>query len=84
MQDRAVSKQFRELHESNNRTPELFKNEIITIRNLWEQLGVVESYKQIFENVVQDLDIAVRKDFLEFEISSLSKFNEQLTVRYIV
>jgi phage tail sheath gpL-like len=75
--DRVASK-ARELQD--HKTPEILKNEIIAIRNLWDQLGVVENYRQIFENVVLDLDLSVRKDFLEFEINALNKFYEQLTV----
>jgi hypothetical protein len=51
-----------------------------SIKNLWEQLGVVDTYKQVFESVICDLDTNVRKDFLEFEISSLIKFHELLMV----
>jgi hypothetical protein len=59
---------------------DLICNEMISIKNLWEQLGVVDNYKQVFESVICDLDMNIRKDFLDFEISSLIKFHEQLVV----
>jgi hypothetical protein len=78
IQDRRPSRQFRELHDI--KTPDNVRSEMSTIKILWEQLGVMDNYRQIFENIISDLDVTIRKDFLEFEVNSLNKFHEQLTV----
>jgi valyl-tRNA synthetase len=65
------------------KTPEIVTSEMATIRSLWEQLGVVDNYRQVFETVIHDLDISVRKDFLDFEIISLTRFHDQLLVTLI-
>lgn len=58
--------------------------EMNTIQLMWEDLGVTESYKVVFENVVVDLDSQIRKDFLAFEITSLRVFTEQLIVSILI
>jgi hypothetical protein len=45
---------------------------------LWEDLGVTESYRLIFDSIAQELDQSFRKDFFEFELNSLKELQEQL------
>jgi len=57
-------------------------NEISVIQNLWDDLGVSESFRNIFLNISFELDITNCKDFLNYEINSLLKLAGNLQVKY--
>lgn len=58
-----------------------FIEEYNTIVSLWEDLGVTDNYKAIFENLSRDIDPLMKKDLFESEITSLRKFSDLLFVR---
>jgi len=66
----------------NNKNNELFDKHN-NIPSLWKDLGVTESYKVTFVNIVSELDLSVRKEYFEHEIRSLSLILEILNVRLI-
>jgi hypothetical protein len=51
------------------------------IKSMWEDLGVTEDYRFIYENVVKDIQSSMRKDFLDFELNNLKKFSDNLLVK---
>lgn len=59
-------------------------NEFITrIQYLWNQLGILEEYRQLFGVVANQLDDGNRHDFYENEIENLKLLYELLTVLYL-
>lgn len=64
-----------------NNNSEKFGEELNMIQTLWEDLGVTQTYRLIFESIILDLDDTMKKDLLDFEINSLKKFSECLLVR---
>jgi len=66
----------------NNKNNELFDKHN-NIPSLWKDLGVTESYKVTFINIVSELDSSVRKEYFEHEIRSLSLILKILNVRLI-
>lgn len=63
-----------------NNLNEEFTEEIGIIQSLWDDLGVTDTFKIIFENLCKDLDYKLKKDLLDNEISSLKKFSDALLV----
>lgn len=59
---------------------EQFSEEISLIQSLWDDLGVNESYKIIFDALIRGLESSLRKEIMDFELSSLKKFSESLLV----
>lgn len=57
-----------------------FMKDLNKIINLWDDLGVTDNYRVIFENLSRDIDPLMRKDLFENEISALRKFSELLFV----
>ena len=49
---------------------------------MWDDLGVNVEYKNIFLSIAVDLDVSICKEFLDFEINSLTKYADSLTVLY--
>lgn len=71
----------KEIYEiSNKRMLEISAGELSAIHKLWNETGVTESYRNIFENIALDLDALVRDDYFKLEIASLKKFEEHLMV----
>ena len=66
-------------NDDTNDNNSIFKDYQIII-SLWDDLGVTENYKAIFENLSKDIDPIMRKDLFENEIASLKKFSELLFV----
>lgn len=66
------------INENANNDP--FAEEYNTIISLWEELGVTDNYKAIFDNLSKDIDPLMKKDLFESEINSLRKFSELLFV----
>lgn len=69
------------INENQNNDP--FNEEYNTIVSLWEDLGVTENYRAIFENLSRDIDPLMKKDLFESEISALRKFSDLLFVKMI-
>lgn len=65
----------------NNNISEQFTEEINVISSLWDDLGVTDYYRVIFESLLKDLDSDMRKDLLDHEMFSLKKFSDCLLVR---
>jgi len=63
---------------------EQFTEEINMISSLWDDLGVTEFYKIIFENLLKELDPTMKKDLLDHEMKSMKKFSDSLLVIYIL
>ena len=63
-----------------NHNSEIFGEELNMIKTLWEDLGVTQTYRLIFESISIDLEDTMKKDLFDFEINSLKKFNECLLV----
>jgi hypothetical protein len=45
---------------------------------MWDDLGVTEDYRMIFDNIAKELEDNLRKEFFDFEISSLKRFSDNL------
>lgn len=72
--------------EQNNNDDDIseqFTEEINMITSLWDDLGVTDFYRVIFESVLKDLDSNMKKDLLDHEMSSLKKFSDCLLVIYL-
>lgn len=52
-----------------------------SIVSLWEDLGVTDNYKAIFDNLSKDIDPLMKNDLFESEITALKKFSDLLLVR---
>lgn len=63
---------------------EPFSEEFENIRILWDDLGVTENYKNIFESLRKDIDPIMKQDLFEQEIDSLGKFSELLLVILLI
>jgi hypothetical protein len=63
-----------------NHNAEIFGEELNMINTLWEDLGVTQTYRLIFDSISMDLEDSMKKDLFDFEINSLKKFNECLLV----
>jgi hypothetical protein len=66
------------INDNGNNDP--YSGDFNTIVGLWEDLGVTDNYKAIFENLSKDIDPLMKKDLYESEISALKKFSELLFV----
>ena len=55
-------------------------NQLNVILNMWEYLGVSETYKTIFLNIYKSLDMSTKEDYMKYEIDSLKKINDILGV----
>ena len=74
---------FKASHENfdiNSNDETITSEEMNVIRSMWEDLGVTEGYRIIYENIVKDIDKRMRKDFLDFETTNLKKFSDNLLV----
>lgn len=60
-------------------TQSQYQEEYSTIINYWDDLGVTEVYRNIFDNTLEGLEPSFKKDFLDFETNSLKKFSDHLT-----
>ena len=47
---------------------------------MWEDLGVTDNYRQLYENIARELSDTLRKEFVDFEINTLKKFLDNLIV----
>ncbi len=63
-----------------NNNVEIFAEEMNVILSLWEDLGVTDYYKIIFDSLARDLDTNMKKYLLDNEMSSLKKFSDSLLV----
>jgi len=65
---------------NNNNNSEQFTEEINAISSLWDDLGVTDYYRVIFDSLLKNLDSNIKKDLLDHEMSSLKKFSDCLLV----
>ncbi len=78
---RSSSKQKIELNEvSNSRIQELFRNELFTLKQLWEDLGVTENFKKLFLKISTEIDSPHIKIYFDLEIKHLKTLSESLKV----
>ncbi len=68
------------IEEKTNKILNNFSDDFNIIQSMWEDLGVTTSYKNMFTKVAVELENTICKELLEFEISSLTKFANNLTV----
>jgi len=71
------------LHVNDKTITDPFLEEFNTLISLWEDLGVTDNYKIIFESLSKDIDPLMRKDLYESEILFLRKFSELLFVKNV-
>lgn len=57
-----------------------FTQSMKTINSLWNQLGVLEDYRIVFNVVLNQLDEGNKTDFVNNEIESLKNISSLLTV----
>ncbi len=50
------------------------------IESMWDDLGVNPDFRTVFQSVSVELDEPVCKEFLKFELSSLTKYANSLNV----
>ena len=62
--------------EINNKAYETSSEEMNIIQSMWDDLGVLDSYRVIFRYICLELDQNTKKSFLEYELSSLRKLYE--------
>jgi hypothetical protein len=60
-----------------------FSDEINIIHSMWDDLGVTESYRNLYESIARELDNVHRKEFIDYEIGLLKKFLDNLNVKEI-
>lgn len=60
-----------------------FIEDLSLIQNLWDDLGVLEQYKESFEVMARQLEGKARKEFLDFENQSLKHLREHLNVSLV-
>ena len=60
---------------------DVYVEEINIIHSMWEDLGVTESYRNLYENIAKELDDIHRKEFIDYEIGILKRFLDNLNVR---
>jgi hypothetical protein len=65
----------------NEKYSEELLNELGSIPNYWDELGVFDRYRSSFLNMVIDLDYSVRVEYIKHELNNLSKFREMLLVK---
>ncbi len=61
-----------------NKLNEVLEEELNLVHSIWDDLGVTEEYRKVFESIVKELDEQTRKELFEFEITSLKKFSNSL------
>ena len=61
-----------------NKLNEVLEEELNLVHSIWDDLGVTEEYRQVFESIVKELDEQIRKELFEFEITNLKKFSDCL------
>jgi hypothetical protein len=59
---------------------EVYNEEINIIQSMWDELGVTEYYKTIYETISRQLNGELRKEFFDFEMNSLKRFSDNLLV----
>jgi len=59
---------------------ELAIKEYAELRLLWNEIGVTENFRIYFENIAMELDAAIRKEYIDFEMSNMKKLKEQIQV----
>jgi len=69
--------------ENSTKLLDNFTDDVNIIQNMWNDLGVNNDFKNVFMNIAANLDSSICKEFFEFEISSLSKYANNLTVKFI-
>ena len=57
-----------------------FFEDYTNIKMLWDDLGVTDNYKLIFESLSKDIDPIMKQDLFEHEFASLRNFSELLIV----
>ena len=80
--DKPKSAKLDKIDEKSNKILSNYSDELNIIQNMWEDLGLNQDYKNIFLNIVTDLDITTCKELLDFELGSLRKFADALSVLF--
>ena len=61
-----------------NKGNEIVSEEYLSIRTIWEEIGITEQYKFIFDSIINLISTREKSYFLEFELASLEKIYEDL------
>ena len=59
---------------------EQFTEELNVIQSLWDDLGVTDNYRIIFESLSRFMDSKMKKDLFDYEMNALKKFSDCLLV----
>jgi hypothetical protein len=69
------------IQDNKNENQDDLYNDYVNINILWQDLGVTENYKLIFDSLSKDIDPIMKQDLFESELDSLGKFSELLIVK---
>jgi hypothetical protein len=58
----------------------MFSEELNIVQSMWDDLGVTEGFRMLFEGIARELEESLRKEFIDFEIGALKKFSDNLMV----
>jgi hypothetical protein len=79
--DRQTKSSYRISNNADLRLAEdMFSEEINIVQSMWDDLGVTEGYRALFEGIAKELEENLRKEFIDFEIGALKKFSDNLMV----
>lgn len=56
----------------------IYEEKYITIKSLWNETGVTDNYRTVYENIASQLETVYRNEYFDFEINSLKKYKEEL------
>jgi hypothetical protein len=59
---------------------DIVSEELNIVQSMWDDLGVTEGFRSLFESIAKELDENFRKEFIDFEIGTLKKFSDNLMV----
>ena len=85
LDNRAItSKFYKEMNrdidkEFSDKIYEPLSEELNIIQSIWDDLGVQENYRVIFQYISLELDAHSKKGFMEFELNSLNKLYDYFT-----
>jgi hypothetical protein len=56
----------------------VYEEKFILIKSLWNETGVTEAYRSVYENIACQLEPVYRNEYFDFEMNSLKKYKEKL------
>lgn len=59
---------------------DIYTEEFNIIHSMWDDLGVTDVFRNLYESIIRELDDNHRKEFIDFEIGTLKRFLDNLNV----